>query len=129
MPTRASIFDLSADSDTLGNRISRAREASSISASEVAKTLGVKKSTVEAWESDRSAPRAHHLMRVAGMIGVSPSWLLGGVGEAPDVDGISDEVRLIRKQLVQIKAMRDQTTEAIENIEIALDRLVKKEAT
>jgi transcriptional regulator with XRE-family HTH domain len=127
MPTRETIFDKTADVDTLGNRIKRARIASGQEVSHIAKTLGVRKSSVEGWENDKAAPRTHHLLRIAGMVGVSPSWLLGGVGEAPDLDGISDEIQLIRKQLVQIKAMRDQTTEAIENIEVALDRLVKKE--
>ncbi|MGB7285898.1 MAG: helix-turn-helix transcriptional regulator [Salaquimonas sp.] len=128
MPSRPSIFDEIADTDTLGSRISRAREANDVSIGEIAKTLGVKRSTIQGWENDSAAPRAHHLIRIAGMVGVSPTWLLGGIGEAPDVDGVSDEVKLIRKQLEQIKEMRDQTSRAIGNIEIALERLTKKDA-
>ena len=99
MPTSETIFDKAADTDTVGSRIFRARDASGVPVGQIAKTLGVRKSTVEAWENDRSAPRAHHLVRIAGMVGVSPSWLLGGVGEAPGLDGVSEEVRVIRKQL------------------------------
>ena len=129
MPTSKSIFDDIADTDTVGSRIFRARDASGIPVAKIAKTLGVRKSTVEAWENDRSAPRAHHLVRIAGMVGVSPSWLLGGVGEAPGLDGVSEEVRVIRKQLGGIKALFEQTASAINNMETALARLEKKEVS
>ena len=129
MPTSKSIFDDIADTDTVGSRIFRARDASGTPAAKIAKTLGVRKSTVEAWENDRSAPRAHHLVRIAGMVGVSPSWLLGGVGEAPGLGGVSEEVRVIRKQLGGIKALFEQTANAINNMETALARLEKKEVS
>ena len=87
----------------------------------------MKKSTIEAWESDRSEPRAHHLVRAAGMLGVSPSWVLGGVGPAPTAGSVSDEIRGIRQQLSQMKALRDKTSDAIDGIENALKRLVAKD--
>ena len=129
MSTSESIFDKTADTDTVGSRIFRARDASGIPAGKIAKTLGVRKSTVEAWENDRSAPRAHHLVRIAGMVGVSPSWLLGGVGEAPGLDGVSEEVQMIRKQLGGVRALFEQTANAINNMETALARLEKKEVS
>ena len=127
MSTSESIFDEIADTDTVGSRIFRARDASGIPTGKIAKALGIRKSTVEAWENDRSAPRAHHLVRIAGMVGVSPSWLLGGVGEAPGTNGVSEEVRVIRKQLGGIRTLFEQTAIAMDNMETALARLEKKE--
>lgn len=127
MPNTETIFTGAVDTDTLGNRLLRARESSGYSQEQFARNLGVRKSTIESWEADRSEPRAHHLVRAAGMLGVSPSWMLGGVGPAPADESISDEIRVIRQQLSQMKALRDQTTATIEGIENALARLSRKD--
>lgn len=124
MPQTGTIFENAADVDTLGSRLLRAREASGVTQTQCAKNLGVKKTTIQAWENDRTEPRAHHLVRVAGMLNVSPSWILGGMGEAPSDSSIADEIKLIRGQLTQLKALRDQTSATIESIENALDRLL-----
>lgn len=125
MSSRKTIFDNSVDQDTMGNRILRAREISGLTTGELSRQLGVKKSTVESWESDRSEPRAHLAMRVAGLLGVTPTWLFGGVGEAPEDDMISPEIRVLRQQLAKIKEMRDKTSNAISAMEQALDELVR----
>ncbi len=127
MPNSNTMFETDADVDTLGNRLLRAREAGGLSLTDCARNLGVKKSTIESWESDRSEPRAHHLVRVSGMLNVSPSWILGGVGESPSDSSISDEIKLIRGQISQLKAMRDQTSQIIEGVENALERLIAKD--
>lgn len=127
MSTTDTIFENKPDTDTLGNRILRARESSGLTSSQLARRLGVKKSTVDGWESDRSEPRANHLIRIAGMLGVSPAWILGGVGDAPPDDVVSAEIRIIRHQLEQIREMRDQTTNAINVIEKALSKLADNE--
>lgn len=71
------------DFDSLGGRLSRAREAQESSVSEVAELVGVEVKTLKAWESDRCAPRSNRLTMLAGILGTSPSWLLFGRGEAP----------------------------------------------
>ncbi|WP_075997134.1 helix-turn-helix domain-containing protein [Salaquimonas pukyongi] len=124
MPDKNTIFDQPVDSDTLGSRISRARDAAGMERATVAQNLGIKPSTLDSWEKDRSEPKAHHLVRLSGMLGVSPSWMLGGIGKAPLSDTLTDEVRMIRRQLEEIKAFRDQTSAAIENIERTLDRIL-----
>ena len=121
MPNTDTIFAGSVDEDTMGSRIIRARDSAGMSQGDLAKHLGVKKATVEKWESDRSEPRAHLAMRMAGMLGVTPTWLFGGVGDAPEAENISPEVRAIRQQLENIKQMRDRTTHAITAIEQALE--------
>lgn len=74
------------DAATLGDRIAAAREGAGLSQSDLATRLGVRKSTLDAWENDRREPRANRVQLLTGMLGVSLRWLLTGVGEGPDLD-------------------------------------------
>jgi HTH-type transcriptional regulator, cell division transcriptional repressor len=119
------IFAGEVDEDTLGSRIIRSRESNGMTSADVARKLGVKKTTYEAWEADRSEPRAHHIVRLAGMLGVSPAWMLGGVGDAPSEDTIDDEIMLVQQQIANLKEMRAQTDQAILSLENAISRLIR----
>ncbi|MGB6117003.1 MAG: helix-turn-helix domain-containing protein [Mesorhizobium sp.] len=77
------IFDHPQDDDTFGGRLSRARDAAGLSSRDLASRLSVKIATVDAWERDRSAPSARRITTMAGIMGVSLSWLLEGIGPAP----------------------------------------------
>jgi HTH-type transcriptional regulator, cell division transcriptional repressor len=85
------IFSQSSD-DTLGGRLSFAREAAAMSIESLANRLGVLRETVLAWESDRSEPQSSHLIDMAGIFGVSPAWLMTGGGDGPGE--VSDEIAL-----------------------------------
>ena len=78
-------------SDTIGGRIGRAREAAGFTVAQAARRLGVKTATWQGWENDRSEPRSNRLTMIAGTLGVSPAWLLTGFGEGP-TEAIDDEV-------------------------------------
>lgn len=121
------IYDTKVDRDTMGNRIVRARESAAMSQGDLARHLGVRKKTVEGWEADRSEPRAHLAMRMAGILSVTPTWLIGGFGEAPSEEVVSLEIRSIRNQLEQMKEFRQRTDEAIASIEATLDRMVVRD--
>lgn len=69
--------------DTIGGRISLARDALDVSAQSMAKVVGVETSTWSDWENDRAAPRANRLAMIAGVLSVSLSWLLTGRGAGP----------------------------------------------
>lgn len=116
------------DLDTLGGRISRAREAAGQSASKFAKTVGVRHETLAAWESDRSEPRVNKLVTIAGLLNVSPAWLLYGLGEAPSEPGISSELQVLRGQLDRIRELREQTDVAIRHMEKAITRIAEGQA-
>ena len=112
------VFSTTDDGDTLGGRIYRAREAMNLTAEVVANQLGVKKETITAWERDRSEPRTNRLYMLAGVLGVSPVWLISGGGtggpdsmkdQAPDNDQLSDMIANIRR----IQAQADQAIEAL----------------
>lgn len=117
----------SKDNDTLGGRLWRAREAAGYNELKFARSIGIKKETLAAWESDRSEPRANKLVTIAGLLNVSPAWLLHGIGESPIDDAISEELQLIRAQLERIREFRMQTDIAISNIEGALERITARE--
>lgn len=121
------MYDQPRDQDTLGGRLSRARESAGYSEANFAKTLGIKKQTLTSWESDRSEPRANRLIMISGLLGVSPAWLLHGVGESPQ-ESLSDELNMLRAQLDRIKELRGHTDLAIANMEEAITRLAKREA-
>lgn len=111
------------DGDTLGGRIWRARDATGLSTKELASKLGVRSDTISSWERDRAEPRANRLFMLAGVLGVTPAWLMAGIGRAPDDstgDASGDE---LRKQLDLVKKLHDQTAEAISALEMEFERL------
>lgn len=98
------------ESATFGDRVAGAREAAGMSRSQLARRLGVKKATVQAWEEDLSEPRANRLSMMAGLLNVSIMWLLTGEGEGmsapgdvtetePDLSGVVAELRAIRADM------------------------------
>lgn len=117
------IYDNDGDIDTLGGRLSRAREACGMTTAQLARRLGIKTATLQSWESDRSEPRANRLATIAGVLNVSLSWLIFGVGEAPNDDIHSDVVSLVRGHLEQMKILRDKTSAIIDRLETELERL------
>jgi HTH-type transcriptional regulator, cell division transcriptional repressor len=72
------------DTATFGDRLSGAREAAGLTQADFARRLGVRLTTVQAWEDDRADPRANRLQMVAGMLNVSIRWLLTGQGDGLD---------------------------------------------
>lgn len=69
---------------TLGERIGVARDRAGLSEAELATHLAVRRQTIDAWEGDGAEPRANKLVMLAGILGVTPAWLLTGAG-----DGVS----------------------------------------
>ena len=122
------IYQDKPDDDTLGGRLWRAREAAGLSASRCARMLGIRKETLEGWESDRAEPRANRLITISGILNVSPAWLLHGLGEAPQTDGVSDELKILKSQILRLKELRAQTDQVLESIEDAVERIAKREA-
>jgi len=69
--------------DTLGGRMSLARDAAGLSATQAASQLGVMTESWNVWERDRDAPHASRLADIAEILGISLSWLVSGEGEGP----------------------------------------------
>jgi len=82
----SSLMSSSSSDYTLGERICKARDASGLSTAQLARRLGIKTGTLHSWESDRSEPRSNKLVLLAGVLNVSPTWLLVGRGTPPAMD-------------------------------------------
>ncbi|ADZ71220.1 helix-turn-helix domain-containing protein [Polymorphum gilvum] len=106
---------------TLGERICLARDAAGLSTAQLARRLGVRTATLQAWESDRAEPRSNRLVLLAGVLGVSPTWLLVGRGDGPmEPDETAVATAGLRADLL---AMRAQAQALTDQIDSALGRL------
>jgi len=115
----------SGSADTLGGCIVYAREAQDLTTSQLARRMGVKTETLHDWETDRAEPRSNRLLTLAGMLNVSPTWLLTGAGESP-VDSLTEtEMMHIRESVVR---MREQVLTLVEELEQLQKRLESYES-
>ena len=121
MPHRT-IFHPNDEDTTLGGRISMAREASGLSVADVVKRLGVRANTYEAWEADRSEPRANKLVALAGILNISPPYLLSGLGKQPPQSALSE------RRINQLKAQVEQLEQSLKTATASL-RQIKKTVT
>lgn len=98
---------------TFGDRVAAAREAVGISQADLARRLGVKGKTVQAWEDDVAEPRANKLAMMAGVLNVTMRWLLTGEGSGvlppeelevmpADIAPLLAEMREIRGQTLTL---------------------------
>jgi len=125
MEQTANGFDLN---DTVGGRISRAREAGGYSLAQLARRLGVKTATLKMWETDRSEPRSNRLAMLAGFLNVSPTWLLIGRGESPSPHTLSDEIGLLETEFETIRTDMARLQQKLSEMIARLQSLKAKEA-
>ena len=123
MPNR-SIFYSNEEDTTLGGRISMARETSGLSVDQVVKRLGVRAKTYEAWEADRSEPRANKLVALAGILNISPPYLLSGLGKQPSKLGLPErQIRQLTAQIEQLEQNLKTATVSLRRIKSVLAKM------
>lgn len=105
---------------TLGERICKARDAASLSTAQLARRLGIKTSTLHSWESDRSEPRSNKLVLLAGVLNVSPTWLLVGRGTPPISDEPAADLDSMR---VALDRIQKQAQALADEIAVLQDRI------
>lgn len=66
---------------TTGKRIQQVRAEIGITKEDLAVRLGVNRTTVVAWESDKNQPRGKNLHALSRELGVPSSWLASGDGD------------------------------------------------
>jgi transcriptional regulator with XRE-family HTH domain len=107
---------------TFGDRVAAAREELGLTQGQLANRLGVRLSTVENWEGDRSEPRANKLQMLAGILNISIIWLLTGKGEG-GVERVPESTETATATvLAEIRSIRLAQTLLIER----LSRLERK---
>lgn len=106
---------------TFGDRLSAARETANLSQEDLAARLGVRLTTLQAWEDDGAEPRGNRLQMLAGMLNVSLMWLMSGEGDGLDgpTTGASEENvnAALRRELRDLR----RTLEAVASRMIALE--------
>jgi len=68
---------------SIGDRIATARTHIQLTTAQLSRRLGVQTRTLARWQNDISQPRSNRLAMLAGVLGVSPRWLLVGKGAGP----------------------------------------------
>ncbi|MEQ5872296.1 helix-turn-helix domain-containing protein [Sagittula sp. NFXS13] len=118
------------DVATLGDRLAAAREAQSMTQESLAKRLGLKTKTIQAWEDDHAEPRANRLQMLAGILNVSMMWLINGEGDGvinPDAGALSEDVNALFLELRTVRAQIVQKVEKIAQIEKQLRAKLREE--
>lgn len=94
---------------TFGDRVAAAREAADMTQAQLARRLGVKKTTLMGWEQDLSEPRANKLSMVSGLLNVSMSWLLTGEGDGlSEPDELNVEIGDFSGVLQELSSLRNE---------------------
>lgn len=113
---------------TLGERISVARERAGLSEEDLARSLAIETSTLEGWEGDSAEPRANKLITLSGLLGVSPTWLMHGVGEGVSPPDHAEEEALdlpaMRERLLaELRSAQETNTQLQRKIARIVDAL------
>ncbi len=115
---------------TFGDRVAAGREALGLSQPELARKLGVKLRTIQAWEDDRSEPRANRLQMLSGVLNVSLLWLLKGEGEgvaAPGDSGLDGDIAALLMEIRQVRGTILQSANRLGALEKRLRSALKGE--
>lgn len=116
---------------TFGDRLAAARDALGLSQAQLAKRIGVKLKTVQAWENDLSDPRANKLSMLAGVLNVSLIWLLNGEGQGvaePEDYTMPEEVSALLTEIRQLKATLARTADKLGGVEKRLQKALRETA-
>jgi HTH-type transcriptional regulator, cell division transcriptional repressor len=113
------------DGDTLGGRITHARDLANLTVEDAASRIGVTTETLSEWETDRSEPRANKIMTLAGVLGVSPAWLISGTGDAPQSQGMSVAVDEMKGEINRLRELAQQIATSVESLESRLETLTR----
>ncbi len=114
------------DQQTIGSRLIAARERAGFTVAQLARRLGVQTRTLSAWERDQSEPRSNRLLMLAGMLGVSATWLLQGIGEGIEEHSHDTDIERIRTDIADLRGAAERMIEALDTIDARLSDLSER---
>lgn len=86
----------------IAERIRELRESKKYTQSELAKELGITRSSVNAWEMGISVPSTQYIVELAQIFHVSTDYLLGVTNSAAlNVEGLNDDDIHIVYQIIE----------------------------
>ena len=117
--------DFVVEARTLGGRLQNAREKQKLSISLVAKLSGVQSKTLKNWELDRSEPRSNRLVNLAGVLGVTASYLLDGTGGEiePEQKSKTDIKMAIGELEIEAESLTNEIVKSSERLKAITRRL------
>ena len=97
----------------VADKIKFLREQLGLTQSDLAKKLGITRSTVNAWEMGISVPSTQYVVELAGIFKVSTDYLLGVQNTASvSVDGLSEtDVQLVNAVINHLRQKNNATDE------------------
>ena len=96
----------------VAERISELREQQNMTQAELAKRLGITRSSVNAWEQGISVPSTQYIVELAALFGVSTDFLLGLSSEATlSVAGLTEQDVLLVSAVVAHLRQKNQHQE------------------
>ncbi len=122
MPTRSVSRMIDSSDDTLGGRLSAARDAAGVTLPDLANRLGVKADSLLNWEADRCEPRPSRLIDLAGILGVSPMWLITGHGYGPLEETDDLPIEALQVQLRRLNDAHQECGRLIRQISQQIER-------
>lgn len=92
----------------IADRIKSLREQQNMTQSDLAKQLGITRSSVNAWEMGISVPSTQYIVELAHIFHVSTDYLLGvNTTSTISVAGLSDkDVKLLNSIISHLKSMK-----------------------
>lgn len=89
----------------IAERIRELRESKKYTQSELAKELGITRSSVNAWEMGISVPSTQYIVELAQIFHVSTDYLLGVTNSAAlNVEGLNDDdIRIVYQIIEHLK--------------------------
>lgn len=117
----ATILDSNAPG-TLAERLVKARQATGFTTAQLAHRLGVRTSTLASWESGKAEPRTNRLMMLAGLMSVSPTWLLCGRGTAPQ-EAADAQVGSLKTSIGELRSMISAMGEHVQRLEQRVENM------
>ena len=85
----------------IADRIKLLREQKGYTQTELAKKLGITRSSVNAWEMGLSIPSTQYLVELSGIFGVSTDFLLGLNHKTIPVDGLNEKDLFLLHQIIE----------------------------
>ena len=101
---------------TLGMRLTEARDATGLTVGQAARRAGIAKSSLTNWESDRAVPRPNKLQLLAGVLGVSMTWLMTGLDRYDTVSTAPSRLEKLEAKVERLSALQRELSELSDEI-------------
>lgn len=97
----------------VADRIKNLREQSGMTQAELAKQLGITRSSVNAWEMGISVPSTQYIVELAGLFRVSTDYLLGlNTSATVNISGLTEaDIQLVHHLISHLKAKNSEVSE------------------